>query len=108
MGGAGDGAEPVPVPVPEAGSVLVVVELAVEYEPEAALGPREVAAQRARIAEAQDAVLAGLGEHGELAGRPERLPQLALRVDEQGLRVLETSPYILDVETNEPEPPAGS
>ena len=107
-GGAGDGAEPAPVTVPEPGTVLVVVELAVDYEPEAELGPREVADQRAEIAEAQDAVLAELGEHGELAGRPQRLPQLALRVDEEGLRLLDASPYVRGVEANEPEPPTGS
>jgi hypothetical protein len=91
-----------------AGSVLVVVELAVPYEPEAGLSPEEREAQRAAIAQAQDALLAELGGHAELAGRPERLPQLALRVDREGLRLLEASPSVRRVEPDEPEPPAGS
>lgn len=92
----------------EEGAVLVVVELDVPYRPEAELGRDAIAAQRAAIVEAQEAVLAELGEHGEVAGRPERLPQLALRVDEEGLRVLARSPYVRELEANEPEPPSGS
>jgi len=88
--------------------VLVVVELALPYRPEAELGREAIAAQRAAIAGAQDALLAELGEHGEVAGRPERLPQLALRVDEEGLRTLARSRLVRDVEANAPEPPAGS
>ncbi len=75
----------------ERGTVLVVVELAAE-------GAEE-------IAEAQEALLAELGEHGEAAGRPERVPQLGVRVDAQGLAILGGSPYVLRVEANEPEPP---
>jgi hypothetical protein len=88
--------------------VLVVVELAVPYRPEAELGHDAIAAQRAAIAGAQDALLAELGQHGELAGRPGRLPQLALRVDEEGLRTLARSRLVRDLEANAPEPPAGS
>jgi hypothetical protein len=85
--------------------VLVVVELAVPYRPEAELGPDAIAAQRAAIAGAQEAVLGELGEHGTPAGRPERLPQLAVRVDEEGLAILSRSPRVRRVEGNEPEPP---
>lgn len=88
--------------------MLVVVELDVPYRPEAELEPDDAAAQRAAIAEAQEAVLAELGDHGQAAGRPGRLPQLALRVDEEGLRKLARSPLVRRVESNEPEPPAGS
>ena len=119
-GGAGSGGEDAPAsaarPVPpsvareaeEQGTVLVVVLLAVEYAPEAELGRDGVAAQRAEIAETQDAVLRSLGEHGRLAGRPERLPQLAVRVDAEGLEILAASPDVAAVEANEPEPPAPS
>jgi len=80
----------------------------VPYRPEAELdGKAEVEAQRAAIARAQDDLLSELdGHHVEVAGRPQRLPQLALAVDEGGLRALARSRLVRDLEGNVPEPPA--
>lgn len=78
----------------EQGSVLVVVALD--------------ARGRAEIAAAQEELLDSLGEHGEVAGRPERVPQLAVRVDAEGLEILSRSPAVVAVEPNEPEPAGGS
>ena len=90
----------------ERGTVLVVVELAVPYRPEAELDKAEVEAQRAAIARAQDDLLAELDGHDvEVAGRPQRLPQLALAVDEGGLRALARSRLVGGLEGNVPEPP---
>ena len=78
------------------------------YRPEAELdGKAQVEAQRAAIARAQDDLLAELDGHDvEVAGRPTRLPQLALAVDEGGLRALARSRLVRDLEGNVPEPPA--
>ena len=100
-GGAEEGSTPPAGSVPpslvqeaeERGTVLVVVALD--------------ARGRAEIAAVQDELLASLGEHGEVAGRPERIPQLAVRVDAEGLEILSRSPSVVAVEPNEPEPAGG-
>lgn len=90
------------------GSVLVIVELAIPYRPEAELDdPEAVQKQRADIARAQDELLASLeGNDVTVAARYERLPQIALGVDEAALRVLLGSHLVEGIQLNRPEPPA--
>lgn len=86
--------------VRERGSVRVLLTLAVDYTPEAELvDPDVVRAQRARITETQQRLLAELGPYRtDLLARPERLPQLVLAVDEPALRHLLGSPSVAIVE----------
>jgi len=78
--------------------VRVLVELALPFAPEGALGPAGRGAQRSVIAGAQGALAA------ELAGRPHRIvrafrsvPALALEVPAAALEVLATSPHVARV-----------
>jgi len=105
---AGSGGTPTPAAsasalldaVRERGSVRVLLSLAVDYTPEADLpDPDAVRAQRARITETQQRLLAELGPYRtDLLARPERLPQLVLAVDEPALRHLLGSPFVATVE----------
>lgn len=93
----------------ERGSVRVILSLAVDYTPEAELsGPDAVRTQRARIADAQQRVLAGLDPYrADVNSRPERWPLLAVAVDEPGLRHLLGSPLVKSVQHDKPQPPTG-
>lgn len=91
------------------GSVGVIVTLAVDYRPEAELSRDDVTAQRRAIAEAQDRLLASLrGSRYTVAARYRSLPQIALRVDERGLRVLIGSPLVRSMAANETSAPTGT
>jgi hypothetical protein len=90
------------------GSVLVIVDLAIPYRPEAELGsPEAIRRQRAEIAAAQEALLASLeGHEVTVSARYEFVPQIALGVDEAALRILIASDLASDIQLNEAEPPA--
>lgn len=102
------GATPAAVPdalwkkVREDGTVMVIVTLNVPYQPESQLGSqREIDAQRAAIAAAQDDLVASLTEgHVEVNTRMTLFPQIALTVDEPALRQLAASPLVAAIEEN--------
>jgi hypothetical protein len=92
--------------VREAGSVRVIVGLALEVRPEAELTAAAAAAQRQRIAAAQDSLLAELGTEGiTVIRRYQRLPQLALQVDETRLCRLLASARVASVHADREDPP---
>jgi hypothetical protein len=89
-----------------AGTVAVIVDLDVEYRPEAGLSPEAVREQRARIARAQRRLVDDLaGHHVELAARYERLPQIALVVGEEALEILLDHPLVKAVHPNAADAP---
>ena len=89
-----------------AGTVAVIVDLDVEYRPEAELSPEAAGEQRARIARAQRRLVDDLAGHRvELAARYERLPQIALVVDEEALEILLDHPLVKAVHPNAPDAP---
>jgi hypothetical protein len=91
------------------GSVLVIVDLAIPFTPEANLSPAAVGRQRQAIAQAQDGLLQALSGHRVMtSARYDRLPQIALRVDEPALRILIASPLVRRIQANVPVPPAGT
>jgi hypothetical protein len=91
------------------GSLLVIVDLAIPFTPEANLSPEAVGRQRGAIARAQDDLLRALSGHrGITSARYDHLPQIALRVDEPALRILIASPLVRRIQANVPVPPAGT
>jgi hypothetical protein len=91
------------------GSVLVIVDLAIPFTPEANLSPEAVGRQRQAIARAQDDLLRALSGHSvTTSARYDRLPQIALRVDEPALRILIASPLVRRIQANVPVAPAGT
>lgn len=91
------------------GLVRLVVTVAVAYVPEAELpDPAAVRRQRDRIADAQRRLLAELARYRvEVLTRYERLPQLALTVDEPALRHLIGSPLVVHIQPDRPDSTAG-
>jgi hypothetical protein len=85
-----------------------VVTLAVGFVPEARLSEAAASAQRARIRAAERALLRELeGSESTVVARYDRLPQLALLVDDDGLARLRRSSLVEAVQANRPEPPTG-
>ncbi|WP_162907712.1 hypothetical protein [Allorhizocola rhizosphaerae] len=83
----------------ERGSVRVIVTLAIPYRPEGELPQDAVQKQRAEIEAAQRRLLDELKPFKvELNRQYNRLPQLALTVDEAGMRHLATSPLVKSVQ----------
>lgn len=85
----------------------VIVDLAVQWQPEGELAPTEVDEQRARIAQAQEELLRDLGTHGELRRRYETTPQLAVTVDEQGYAILQAHRLVERVHDDRADAPTG-
>lgn len=98
-------AAPTPGPSARRG---VIVDLAVQWQPEGELAPTEVAEQRARIAQAQDELLGDLGAHGEVRRRYETTPQLAVTVDEQGYAILQAHRLVERVHDDRADAPTGN
>ena len=86
----------------------VIVDLAVQWQPEGELAPTEVDEQRARIAQAQDELLRDLDAHGELRRRYETTPQLAVTVDEQGYAILRAHRLVERVHDDRADAPTGN
>lgn len=83
----------------------LIVTLAVEWQPEANLTEDEVAAQRDRIASAQQEVVGLLeGTSFEVVRLFVETPQLALAVDAEARARLEASELIGGVVDDVPEP----
>ena len=79
------------------------------FTPEANLSPEAIGRQREAIARAQDDLLRALSGHRvTISARYDRLPLIALRVDEPALRVLISSPLVRKIQANLPVPPAGT
>jgi hypothetical protein len=91
--------------VRQAGTVRVIIGLALDIRPEADLTPQEVSDQRDRIATEQDRVLAEVGADSRVVRRYERLPQLALEVSEAGLCRLLASPSVRSVQLDREDAP---
>ncbi|MEO3744435.1 hypothetical protein [Plantactinospora sp. B5E13] len=87
------------------GVVRLVVTVAVAHVPEAELpDPAAVRRQRDRIADVQRRLLAELAPYQvEVLTRYERLPQLALTVDEPALRHLIGSPLVVHIQPDRPD-----
>lgn len=86
----------------EKGSVRVIVTLSIPWRPEGELPDQDaVQRQRAEIETAQRRLLDELKPFKvELDRQYERLPQLALTVDEAAVRHLATSPLVKSVHEN--------
>lgn len=90
---------------PEVPLMELIVTLAVEWQPEANLTEDEVAAQRDRIASAQQEVVGLLeGTSFEVVRLFVETPQLALAVDAEARARLEASELIGGVVDDVPEP----
>jgi subtilisin family serine protease len=90
----------------QAGSVRVIIRLAVSYRPEARLGWLAALQQRAQIRQQQDRLFAGLGTASIRAShRFSRLPLVAVELDPEGVRRLAEQPNILSVQEDVPQPP---
>lgn len=72
------------------GTVRVIVDLAVERDPDGTWSEKA-------IADAQRKLLAALGAGATVAARYETTPQLALEVDERALKELRASPLVLAI-----------
>lgn len=107
---------PPPAPGPQPGSTApepvgwreVIVDLAVDWRPEAELTPDQVQDQRARIEGAQDALVADLGAHARLRRRFDATPQMAVSVNEQGSAILAASPLVARVHADRDDAPTGT
>lgn len=89
------------------GSVLVIIQLAVNAQPEGALSLAQAQAQRQAIATAQARVAQTLTGTGATHVRTfTYFPFMALRADVAALRVLRASPLITSIEEDLPEPAA--
>lgn len=83
----------------------VIVDLDVPWQPEAGLTEDGVRAQRQEIADAQDSVLAELeGCEYEVVERYQATPQMAIRVDDDCLVLLEDSDLVSGVNADQPDP----
>ena len=101
-----DDAEDLREEASRSGTVSVIVDLDVEYRPEAELSPEAVQEQRERIARAQRRLVNDLvGHRVEIAARYERLPQIALVVDEGALEILVDHPLVRAVHHDVPDAP---
>jgi hypothetical protein len=91
------------------GQVQVIVDLAVDWRPEAELGSdEEVAEQRAAIRATQDAVVEMLTDtQFEIVALYEATPQMALRVDTPALELLRASDLVSQVTEDVPAAPTG-
>lgn len=85
----------------------VIVDLAVDWRPEAELTAEEVAAQRTRIEEAERAVLQALGDHGQRQRQLHATGQVSLLVDATGLDILRGHPDVGAVHRDQEDPPTG-
>lgn len=84
----------------------VIVDLAVDWRPEAGLDDTERAAQRRRVQAAENAILRTLGKHGRLRRQLHASGQLALAVDDKGLSILGDLDPVAAVHRDTPAPPA--
>lgn len=84
----------------------VIVDLAVDWQPEGGLDADERAAQRRRIQAAEDAIVRALGEHGRVRRQLHASGQVALAVDDTGLSVLGDLDQVAAVHVDTPAPPA--
>ena len=91
------------------GMVAVIVDLSVEWEPEAQLESEEaVAEQREGIRDAQNAIVELLEDtEFEVTRLYQSTPQMALTVDAEGLDRLHGSVLVENVNEDEPDPPSG-
>jgi subtilisin len=81
------------------GSAPVIVQLAVPFVPEGALGDREASRQREAIAAAQESVLARLAALAPAGVKQfETVPYLALVADESVLDALEADPAVVAIQ----------
>lgn len=83
----------------------VIVDLAVDWQPEAELTVEEVVAQHTRIEEAERAVLEALGEHGQRQRQLHATGQVSLLVDATGLEILRGHPDVAAIHQNQDDPP---
>lgn len=82
----------------------MIVDLAVEWQPESELSDDEVRAQRARVQQAEDEVLRALGPHGRLRRQLHETAQTSLLVDADGLAMLRRHPRVVKVQEDRAEP----
>ncbi len=97
---------PLILDVRESGSLRVIVRLTGEFPAESELDSAQVEAQRRRIADLQDRVIAGLDTtRVQVIRRFEEMPLLVLVVDEPTLCHLLESDLVATVQPDRPEPP---
>lgn len=83
----------------------VIVDLAVDWQPEGGLDAEERAAQRQRIQAAENAIVRALGEHGRVRRQLHASGQVALAVDDKGLSVLGDLDQVAAIHEDTPAPP---
>jgi len=85
----------------------VIIDLAVDWRPEAELNAEEASAQRTRFEEAERAVLEALGDHGQPQRQLRATGQISLLVDETGLEILRGHPEVAAIHQDQDDPPTG-
>lgn len=93
----------------EAGSVRVIVGLNTAFTPEGSFSASEAQSQHLRISQAQDALLSRLTAFRVRSTKKfPFIPYLAMEIDADGLKYMETSPEVSSLQEDMPLPPSSA